>query len=48
MATKKYRIFYWFNSIITDCSVSADSVEHAIEEFHRRKGDKRIVEVTEA
>lgn len=42
---KKFRIVYWFNSCITECYVSADSKATALDEFRRRKGDKRIVNV---
>lgn len=41
----KYRIMYWFNSVITDCYIRANSEAEAIKKFHEQKGMKNIVSI---
>ena len=45
---KRYRIFYWFNSITTDYYTRANSKDDAIKNFLRVKGaqwEKDIISV---
>lgn len=44
---KTYRIIYWFNSIITDWFVKANSETEARNKFIRIKGNKEIVRIEE-
>lgn len=45
---KKYRILYWFGSMVTEFVVKADNAEEAEKKFRETKGNKTIVEIKES
>mgnify|MGYP007081723677 CR=1 FL=1 len=44
---KKFRIIYPFGSIRTDVTIKAVNIDHALSEFYRMKGFRRIVSIEE-
>ena len=45
---KKWKIIYWLNSIRTEWIVKAEDEESAKEKFIEIKGDKEIIQISEA
>lgn len=40
---KRYRIYYWFNSITTDWYTKANSEEEALKKFQSIKGNRHHI-----